>query len=159
MVHLYFAYGSNMSLKQMRQRCPLSTKMGVAVLPGYALCFPRSSPVRNCGVAGIERRGGSVVWGVIYRLSPADLVQLDMREGHDPSAPYHVNRYNRHEVAVHVDGDTGRTMICTTYISRRENGVHLPSEDYFRLIITGAAENGLPAAYVAELRRTGAKIS
>ncbi|KAI0893715.1 hypothetical protein F4806DRAFT_504114 [Annulohypoxylon nitens] len=33
---LYFAYGSNLSLKQMRSRCPCSQPIGLAHLPGWA---------------------------------------------------------------------------------------------------------------------------
>ena len=49
----YFAYGSNMSRRQMTERCPDHECLGIAVLKDHALCFPRTSPVRNCGVAGL----------------------------------------------------------------------------------------------------------
>lgn len=66
---LYFAYGSNMWREQMRERCPDHECLGVAVLKDHALCFPRSSPIRLCGVAGIAASPGAEVWGVVYRLS------------------------------------------------------------------------------------------
>ena len=147
---LYFAYGSNMSRAQMRERCPGHECLGTAVLPRYALCFPRSSPVRLCGVAGIEQCEGAEVWGVVYRLTQHDIATLDRREGYDPAKPFHVNRYNRKTVRVLMDG---RAVECVTYMARAEPGRHVPSADYLAAIITGAEENGLPADYVAGLRK------
>ena len=70
------------------------------MLPDYALCFPRHSQIRNCGVAGIVETPGAEVWGVVYRLHDEDLAALDRREGYDPAKPAHVNRYNRQTVSV-----------------------------------------------------------
>jgi cation transport regulator ChaC len=146
---LYFAYGSNMWREQMRQRCPDHELIGKAVLRDYALCFPRSSPVRNCGVAGIVEQPGSEVWGVVYHLSEKDLSTLDRREGFDQAKPVHVNRYNRVTVRVLRDG---LRFDCVTYLARPEPGRHVPNAEYMAAIITGAEENGLPAEYVARLR-------
>ena len=145
----YFAYGSNMWRTQMRERCPDHELIGKAVLPGYALCFPRSSPIRNCGVAGIVETPEAQVWGVVYRLHDEDLAALDKREGFDPRKPAHVNRYNRKTVRVLMDGET---LDCLTYLARKEPGQHLPNDEYMAAIITGAVENGLPEEYIRQLR-------
>lgn len=144
-----------MSLAQMRERCPGNERVGIALLPGHALCFPRSSPVRLCGVAGLEERQGAEVWGVVYRLNAEDLAALDKREGCDLAAPAHVNRYNRHSVTVLLGGDHAQPLGCLTYMARPEPGTHVPSADYLGAILRGAVENGLPAAYVAALRELG----
>ena len=146
---LYFAYGSNMSRRQMRQRCPDHECMGKAVLKDHALCFPRSSPIRNCGVAGLVEEPGAEVWGVVYRLHEEDLAALDRREGYDPSKPSHVNRYNRQTVRVRMDT---LEVECLTYFARPEPGEHVPSADYLGTIIEGAEEAGLPESYVGALR-------
>ena len=70
---LHFAYGSNMSRAQMRARCPDHLRIGKAVLKDHALCFPRHSTTRNCGVAGLMEVPGAEVWGVLYRLHDEDL--------------------------------------------------------------------------------------
>ena len=145
---LYFAYGSNMSRQQMRERCPDHECLGKAVLKDHALCFPRHSTIRNCGVAGLEEKPGGEVWGVVYHLHDEDLAALDKREGYDPSKPAHVNRYNRRTVRVLIDG---RALDCQTYFARPEPGEHVPSADYLATMIIGAEENGLPAEYVAML--------
>ena len=146
---LYFAYGSNMWRRQMAERCPEHEVIGTALLPDHALCFPRSSPVRHCGVAGIVGKPGAQVWGVVYRLNERDLAALDRREGYDPAKPFHVNRYNRILIRVLRDGTT---LECLTYLARDEPGRHVPSETYMQAIIEGAVENGLPEDYVAALR-------
>jgi len=146
---LYFAYGSNMSRRQMRERCPDHQCLGIAVLPDHALCFPRFSTNRLCGVAGLAPRAGSEVWGVVYRLNERDLAALDKREGYDPSKPPHVNRYNRQTVRVLMNGNP---FDCITYFARSEPGRHVPSTEYLQAIVTGAEENDLPADYVAILR-------
>ena len=146
---LYFAYGSNMSRTQMHERCPAHVCLGPAVLMDYALCFPRSSPVRLCGVAGIIERPGAEVWGVVYRMTADDLAALDKREGYDPSKPPHINRYNRQTIRVLMKGEE---LCCETYIARPEPGEHVPSPAYLAAIIAGAVENGLPTEYVAMLR-------
>lgn len=147
---LYFAYGSNMSRSQMRARCPGHEHLGIAVLPDHALCFPRSSPVRLCGVAGIVAELGAEVWGVVYRLTVPDLAALDRREGYDPGQPFHVNRYNRMTLRVLMNG---APVTCGAYLARAEPGHHIPSPAYLATIIEGAEENGLPEAYIAALRR------
>jgi len=146
---LYFAYGSNMWREQMRQRCPDHECLGIAVLKDHALCFPRSSLVRKCGVAGIVEQSGAEVWGVVYRLHDEDLAALDKREGYDPTKPPHVNRYNRQTVRVVMNGGT---VDCLTYVARPEEGAHVPNAEYMAAIITGAEENGLPPDYVSRLR-------
>ena len=147
---LYFAYGSNMSRQQMRERCPDHECLGKAVLKDHALCFPRHSTIRNCGVAGLVERTGAEVWGVVYRLHDEDLAALDRREGFDPAQPLEMNRYNRQTIRVLMDG---REVACFAYFARPEPGEHVPNSDYLGTIIEGAEENGLPPDYVAALKR------
>lgn len=146
---LYFAYGSNMSRRQMHARCPDHECLGIAVLKDHALCFPRHSPIRNCGVAGLEETQGAEVWGVVYRLHDRDLAALDRREGYDPAKSPYENRYNRTTILVLMGGEA---FECLTYFARPEPGAHVPSADYLRTIIEGAEENSLPQHYVRALR-------
>jgi gamma-glutamylcyclotransferase len=147
-VFLYFAYGSNMSRRQMTERCPDHECLGKAVLSDHALCIPRHSSMRNCGVAGLAEMPGAEVWGVVYRLHDVDLAALDKREGYDPAKPFHVNRYNRQTVRVLMDG---QEVECHTYFARHEPGRHVPSAEYLATIIEGGVENGLPPEYVTGL--------
>jgi gamma-glutamylcyclotransferase (GGCT)/AIG2-like uncharacterized protein YtfP len=80
---LYFAYGSNLDVAQMKERCPSSDPLGVARLSGYRLAFSRYSRTRGCGVADIVTQAGAEVWGLVYELSESDLTgSLDRYEGY-----------------------------------------------------------------------------
>ena len=46
-MNYYFAYGSNMSYEQMKERCPDSKYVGVARLNGYKLDFTKMSTLRG----------------------------------------------------------------------------------------------------------------
>ena len=79
---LYFAYGSNMNLGQMRYRCPGAELEGRATLRGYRLAFGGRSRTWGGAVATIVRDRASEVDGILYRLPRADLECLDRFEGH-----------------------------------------------------------------------------
>jgi gamma-glutamylcyclotransferase len=83
---LYFAYGSNLSSTQMAQRCPGATAVGLAHLSGwdwiinerhYANVVQRQPVPLN----GAAEKADPGVYGVLYRLPPADEKELDLCEG------------------------------------------------------------------------------
>ena len=71
---LYFAYGSNLNVAQMKQRCPDSVEISAAVLDGWQL------KERLC--ADIEPAPGECVNGALYEISRNDLANLDVYEGY-----------------------------------------------------------------------------
>ena len=71
----YFAYGSNMSLKQMAERCPSSLFMGKGRIDGYRF------QINDRGVANIVESGRDFVEGLIYQIDGEDKRQLDRSEG------------------------------------------------------------------------------
>ena len=148
----YFAYGSNMSLAQMRERCPESVAIGNGWLADHALVFPRYSTRRQSGAASIAPRPGATVWGVIYATTEADLARLDVFEGFRADRPAAENNYNR---AMILGGAAEHGRADLRHLHRPAGGgaCSAPSLDYLQTILTGAIENGLPEAYVQALRR------
>lgn len=146
----YFAYGSNLDLMQMAQRCPAAKLVGPAQLANHRICFPRRSPVRGCAVASFEAYRGGVVWGVIYELDEDDLKRLDEREGFDPVNPSAVNRYCR--VDVTVQHTAGERIEAVAYVAVPEENPGRPSRDYLKHIIEGAAAHSFPDDYIEALR-------
>lgn len=144
----YFAYASNMSLAQMRERCPESMKVGIGQLPGHRLVFPRFSKNRQCGVASVEPHAPSTVWGVVFHLTAEDALRLDRFEGHVPDRHPTLNNYNRTVVPVHAEGLQTGPMDCMTYVATVQGEHFAPSADYHGLILRGARENGLPPHYL-----------
>ena len=72
---LYFAFGSNLCLDQMAQRCPTSRYIGVAELPDYRF------QINQRGFANVVYLPGDYVAGLVYLLGWADEERLDRNEG------------------------------------------------------------------------------
>ncbi|TPL89750.1 gamma-glutamylcyclotransferase [Mesorhizobium sp. B2-3-13] len=145
---LYFAYGSNMDIQQMKERCPDAEIVGSGHLPGYALCFPRMSMKRKCGVSSVEPFAGGEVWGVVYRLTAADLALLDRNEGYQSGRDRHLNSYTRLPVTVTMNGVATEMQ---TYFAEPQSGKFLPSAAYLQHLRDGARHHRLPDSYLALL--------
>ena len=76
---LYFAYGSNLSHEQMRERCKNSKYIKNIFLEGYKLSFCTID--RDYGVANIIKKLDSKVPGGIWKISANDEEELDCYEG------------------------------------------------------------------------------
>src|SRR5215469_13335333 len=111
-VVLYFAYGSNLTWAQMKERCPSARFISTAKLPGFRLAFTRRSARRDCGVADAVSAAGSCLWGAIYDISDADVEQLDKSEGYFPGRQK--NSYWRRECTVLV-GTQEQALTVATY--------------------------------------------
>jgi gamma-glutamylcyclotransferase len=72
---LYFAYGSNLHLKQMARRCPNSKYVGRATLANYRW------QINERGYANIVGAPGCNVQGLVYELDGEDEPRLDKNEG------------------------------------------------------------------------------
>lgn len=142
---LYFAYGSNMDPEQMKARCPDAEVVGIGVMPDHALCFPRRSVKRNCGVSSVAPLAGRETWGVVYRLTSKDLTALDGSEGFRNDRAAELNSYNRVAVIVSLN-DVPTDMM--TYVAIGQENVPPPNAAYLKHIREGARHHGLPAAYL-----------
>ncbi|OQD67695.1 hypothetical protein PENPOL_c003G05192 [Penicillium polonicum] len=71
----YFAYGSNISLKQMAERCPSSVFMGKGRIEGYRW------QINQRGVANIVECQGDYVEGLVYQIDANDKRKLNRSEG------------------------------------------------------------------------------
>jgi hypothetical protein len=149
---IYFAFGSNMDPAQMTARCPSHKVLGRAFLPDHELCFPRRSPKRDCGTAGLSRAKGGGVWGVLYALDEADLAKLHQAEGYSPDRGAGQNRHDYIEIAIRLEGPKGEEVSAFTYLARPDGSGAAPSPDYVRHLIKGAEHHRLPGAYVAKLK-------
>ena len=72
---LYFAYGSNLNLFQMKRRCKDSAFLKKYELKGYRLNF--RSKYR---AADIEKSKNSLVQGALFEISKSDEKKLDVYE-------------------------------------------------------------------------------
>jgi hypothetical protein len=150
---IYFAFGSNMDPKQMTARCPSHRVLGRGFLADHALCFPRRSPVRRCGTAGLAQAGGQGIWGVLYELDRADLARLHQAEGYAPGRPADHNRHDFVEIDVRLGSADGETVRAFTYLARADDSGAGPSADYMKHLIDGAEHHRLPKTYVETLKK------
>ncbi|MXZ01981.1 gamma-glutamylcyclotransferase [Candidatus Poribacteria bacterium] len=83
----YFAYGSNMNIAQMRERCPGITHIGRYQLDGFRLVFNYH--------ADIVPAEGCTVHGALWSITPGYEAALDRYEGY-PS--YYGKYYDQNDV-------------------------------------------------------------
>jgi cation transport regulator ChaC len=145
----YFAYGANMdrpTLVERRRIEPQEEQVGM--LQGFALCFDQPGlPLIEPVFANLRREEGASVHGVLYRLSTAQLKQLDQLEG--GGAYLHLE--------VDVQAADGRDIQAKTYLARSTVDGRYPSRRYMDLLLRGARDRGLPEAWISRLenQKTG----
>jgi len=130
----YFAYGSNLSKKQMRERCPESKPRLIAILPNYKLVFTDWSRQWRGGVATIKRFSGEKVLGAVYEITDSDLRRLDKYEGYPQS-------YSR--IKVIVFDDNNQPIEAMTYIKAGQLKEAPPSKEYLAVIQQGYRDWGI----------------
>ncbi|OBB69991.1 poly-gamma-glutamate hydrolase family protein [Mycobacterium sp. 852014-50255_SCH5639931] len=134
--HAYFAYGSNLCVRQMALRCPDAADPRPAVLSDHDWL------INQRGVATVEACTGTQVHGVVWQISDGDLATLDSAEG----VPV---RYRRDRLTVHTDDGSSPAWV---YIDHRVTPGP-PRPGYLPKIIDGAVQHGLPQRWIDFLRR------
>lgn len=127
MLHPYFAYGSNLCVTQMAQRCPGAINPRPARLDGHDWL------INQRGVATVEPLDGYQVHGVLWHVTDHDLAALDSAEG--VPGPYRRDRLTVHT----VDGPAPAWV----YIDHRVDPGP-PRPGYLERILAGATHHDLP---------------
>lgn len=146
-VHHYFAYGADMNLAQMQQRCSRPKVIGIARLPGYRVEFYGYSAIWDGAQETVIADSKSEVWGVLYELQFSDCEQLDfyVDARFDGTGPY----FHYPLDVIDVEQKTIDTRI---YKKDKCGEEASPSTEYLNFIIQGAKEHGLPEDYISLLR-------
>jgi gamma-glutamylcyclotransferase len=145
---LYFAYGSNMLTRRLRERAPSARTVASASLPGHELRWHKVSRdgSAKCDAVPVPSPA-SVVYGVVFEIDNADKRALDLAEGIGMGYKPMV-----------VDVRTGSGSLCAwTYQATNTDHMALPYAWYKALVVAGAREHGLPSAYVAALEAAAVK--
>ena len=121
----YFTYASNLSLKQMKERCPESKPIFSATLPHYKLVFLGWSRQWHGGTASIRVMRGEKVRGAVYEVTERCLGQLDKFE----------TGYNRLKVTVFNEDNVPTEAI--TYIRTGQIEETKPAPEYLEIIKQG----------------------
>lgn len=121
---LYIAYGSNLNLPQMAERCPTAKVVGASELKDYALLFRGHG---SNAVATIEPKEGASVPVMLWEIMPGDELSLDRYEGY-PSF------YDKEIMDLTLDGQSVSSMV---YVMTPGHRLGYPSDYYFNTIAEG----------------------
>src|SRR5215217_7609884 len=132
---LYFAYGSNMDVAAMAERCPASRPIGIARLPRHRFMIARE------GYATVARDPRRTVWGILWDLALADVPALDRYEG--------VARRLYVKMAQPVLSERGPRR-ALVYVAR-STAPGPPRLGYVEGVLAAAEAAGLPAAHLKEI--------
>ena len=130
---IYFGYGRNANHDEMlsNRRCPEAKFMGPAILNDYQFIIDEK------GYASVTKQAGSLVYGVLWAVSPADFDRLDLREG------VRIGSYRKETLQVNpINYSMGDALDVVVYISNRVPG-NRPAEGYVEQIIDGLLASGI----------------
>jgi hypothetical protein len=142
---LYFAYGSNMSERRLRQRVPSAEKISVATLPGHQLVFHKKSEKDRSGKCDAYPTLGSndVVIGVLFKLDPLEKLSLDSAEGLGVG-------YEARTIGVVLD--EGSIYEAFAYFAICIDPSLRPYHWYKEHVLRGAVENRFPERYIRSIQ-------
>lgn len=141
----YFAYGANMHDSAFRERRGMRpSEWRAGRLGGYRLRFNlEGRPRGRAAPANISTDANAEVWGVLYKITRADLVRLDSSEG-VPGKRY------RH-LWEDIEDVDGQSVPAVTYFADGAKKDGKPSLRYITLLREGARAHGLPKHYLQHL--------
>lgn len=123
------AYGSNLNIEDMKERCPEAEIIGTGILENYRLLFKGDEKE---AFLTIEKKEGSVVPVGLWKLSPSDEIALDEYEEY-PQMYYKEN--------LPVKTEKGEVIFAMAYVMRKDyednHEFNLPSSEYLRSVIEG----------------------
>jgi len=124
-----------MDRDEMAYRCPSATFRGTATLDGYRFVINRE------GVATLVPSSRSLVYGVLWNLTPVDEVALDLFEGVEQGF------YRKQVISAR---SRGREYAALIYLSS-DSTPGRPRPGYLETVCDAAKSHRFPATYVADL--------
>lgn len=124
----YVAYGSNLNIAQMDERCPGAQPVCTAKLEDYELVFRNSRT--NCFLSVDPKRGSSVDV-VVWKITREDEKELDRREGYPRC-------YQKKDQEVTVTGEDGSgTVTGIMYYLPEDRQMGPCSQEYLERVLAG----------------------
>lgn len=126
----YLAYGSNLNLNQVKERCINIKPIGSIVLKDYRLVYKGSAD--NFAYLTLEKSNGDSVPLGLFELSSTDIYFLDIYEGYP-------TLYSKHYIPIEIENKKIKALI---YIMNKGFDYHIPSSDYIETCIQGYDDFG-----------------
>ncbi len=132
----YFAYGSNMILEAMRERCPTARVLAPAALHDWRY------RINDRGFATVVPETGSIVHGLLWQIDDEAEAALDVYEALEEGM------YRKTQLTV---VQSGQPLTAMVYLATGSDpGQPIPG--YQEEILDAAAALGVPEAYLEELQ-------
>ncbi len=132
----YLAYGSNLHCGRLRSRVGEVRTLGMVELPGWRLQFSKRG-ADGSGKCTLETDPAARAWGVVYAIDATARAKLDTIEGLG-------HGYTTHWLELPTHGRCYVYLAETIFTDRALR----PYDWYRTLVVAGAREHRLPAAYV-----------
>lgn len=148
---LYFAYGSNLSKRAMRDRAPGARPLVAATLPEHRLTFESNEPhgAAEAYFANIKAAAASSVPGALYEVDAETLERLDAYEDVARGV------YERTELTVAcADGGLRAAVVYRMPCAERAPREGPASEAQMRQIREGYADWGLDLRVLSRATRS-----
>jgi len=140
MKKVYLAYGSNLNLQQMGERCPDAAVIGTTMLHDYQLLFRGG---RHTGVATIEMKRGASVPVLLWQITEKCERALDRYEGHP-------HLYRKKKLIVNLDGDE---LVAMAYVMNEGPPLAMPDAYYYSTILDGYYDCGFDESILKQAVR------
>ncbi|WP_101908616.1 gamma-glutamylcyclotransferase family protein [Marasmitruncus massiliensis] len=127
---IYVAYGSNLNLPQMAQRCPTAKVLGTSEIRDYELLFRGS---RTGCYATVEPSEGKTVPVLLWSVKPQDEKSLDRYEGYPLF-------YDKEAMTLSLGGKEVNAFV---YVMNEGHQLGMPSQHYVDVIAEGYQSAGL----------------
>lgn len=143
---LYFSYGSNMSLKRIRDRVPSATVIGTGKLLGHELRFHKISTIDGSAKCDIFQNNdlNSMVVGIVFEIDKNGKEVLDKKEGLG---------FGYEEKNVVIVSSEGDEISAFTYYATNIDNTLKPYTWYKEHVVRGAKENNLPEKYIIKIEK------
>lgn len=127
----YFAYGSNMNAKRMKDREVNFSKRELAILKDYKLCFNKqASRNTNEGYANLIPKNGIATEGILYEIDAQDIEKLDKLEAYP-------NHYTKKTIKVELEnGDEVDALVYIAQPDKIKEGLK-PTKEYLNHLKEG----------------------
>jgi len=147
----YFAYGSNLDAEQKEFRTGPIREGRKCRLLDHRFAFNKRA-AEGLVYANVMPQAGGVVWGVVYRCSPAALNLMDDYEG--------VRGGHYVRTSVTVVTDASERLDAVTYVAGQDFvcAEGIPDRGYLDRILRGAEGWGLPAEYLRSVKALGTSM-
>lgn len=134
-MNLYFAYGSNLNLQQMKKRCPTARLLGTGTVEDYQLLI--RGRCEGESYLTVEPKQGEKVPVAAFTVEPSDVEELDIYE--DVAG----GLYRIEPICTEI---SGHGMISGFWYVMNDADRLPPSQEYWDAVVEGYHDMGFDTA-------------